>query len=178
MRRSLLAALLVSFVLLAACGEAAGQSACGASVSRVDRPLPDWKGPAVEGPDVDLADFRQGTAVINVWGSWCGPCRKEAPELVRATEENGDTEFLGVNVQDSQASAAAFEREFETPYPSAFDRDSELAGAITDATAPPVTLIAQDGRIRSQILGATTAEQISCAISEVHESQESSGEAR
>jgi thiol-disulfide isomerase/thioredoxin len=162
-----LSALVSLFLLIAACGGGAQASACGLSASIVDKPLPVWTGSTTSGEDLDLAEYGDGTVVLNVWGSWCGPCRAEAPELIDAADRfAGSARFLGVDVQDSEANAQAFEREFAIPYPSAFDPSSELAGNLTDAISPPVTLVAVDGRIRGQILGSTTADQIACVIEE------------
>lgn len=128
--------------------------------------MPDYTGKTTDGSPFDLGDHTEGTVVINVWGSWCGPCREEAPELVAAARSLPDTRFLGIDVQDSETNARAFEKEFGIPYPSVFDPTSQLAGRLTDAVSPPVTLVAVDGHVRTQILGATNAEQIACAVRE------------
>lgn len=166
MCRSFLSAAIVLALLLTACGDAARVSACGASASQVDRTIPDYTGETTEGTPFHLDDLTEGTAVINVWGSWCAPCREEAAELVAAAESLPGTRFLGVNVQDSKTNALAFEKEFGVPYPSVFDPSSKLASRLTDAVSPPVTLVAVDGQVRTQILGATDAAQVACAVRE------------
>jgi thiol-disulfide isomerase/thioredoxin len=58
--------------------------------------------------------------VINVWGSWCAPCRAETPDLVRLANEYGDqgVRFVGINTRDNPDAAKAFVRSFNVPYPS------------------------------------------------------------
>lgn len=66
-------------------------------------------------------------AVVNVWASWCLPCRSEAPLLNEAFAEYGDEiEFIGVDVQDNQADAKAFLAEFGLEFDHFFDRDREI----------------------------------------------------
>jgi thiol-disulfide isomerase/thioredoxin len=91
---------------------------------------------AAELPDVDPASFDRllaqlrGTAVVvNVWGSWCGPCRQEAPLLADAAARYGSSvQFLGIDILDSRTSARAFMRQFGWRYPSLFD----ATGAVRD----------------------------------------------
>ena len=87
-------------------------------------------------PQLDLAGFERllgqlrGTPVyVNVWGSWCPPCRQEAPLLASAHATYGDrVQFIGVDILDSRESARGFMNEFGWTYPSVFDP----SGAIRD----------------------------------------------
>lgn len=66
-------------------------------------------------------------AVVNVWASWCLPCRSEAPLLAEANEAYGDRiEFIGVDVQDSQPDARRFLAEFGLDFEHFFDRDRAI----------------------------------------------------
>lgn len=98
-------------------------------------------------PSFDLATFqallvelRGRPALVNIWASWCGPCRDEAPHLRAAHEEYGDrVQFLGVDILDARGDARAFIEEFGWTYPSVFD----VTGAIRDGlglVGQPVTL--------------------------------------
>jgi cytochrome c biogenesis protein CcmG, thiol:disulfide interchange protein DsbE len=98
-------------------------------------------------PEFTLADYRhalgelRGTpAVVNVWASWCGPCREDAPLLAEAHRTYGDrVRFIGVDILDQRASARDFMTEFGWTYPSVYDP----SGAIRDGLGllgQPVTL--------------------------------------
>jgi thiol-disulfide isomerase/thioredoxin len=72
------------------------------------------------GKQITLADFADRVVVINIWGSWCGPCRTEAPELQKLTDAG--TQVLGIDVRDYQRSAAEdFVRDRHLSYPSIYD---------------------------------------------------------
>ena len=139
--RWLAAASLALSVAAAACGpRAEGGSAAPAlgsvpAVNAVGAPLLPERADAL--PDFDPARFdallgqlRGTPVVVNIWGSWCGPCRSEAPLLARAHAEHGrEVQFLGVDILDSRPSARGFIAEFGWRFPSVFD----AAGAIRDA---------------------------------------------
>jgi cytochrome c biogenesis protein CcmG/thiol:disulfide interchange protein DsbE len=112
MRRSVIVVLLV----LSACGsgQLAGQD------------LPDL--PPITGEElaIILAESDK-PAVVNIWASWCNPCRSEAPLLTAAHDAYGDQiDFIGVDVQDNQADAKNFIAEFELDFTHYFDRDRSV----------------------------------------------------
>lgn len=112
------------------------------------------------GDEVTDADLRAGVAVVNVWGSWCGPCRVEAPVLAQLAADYGDrVVFLGLNVRDNADAARAFERSYAIPYDSVVPEESaELLlkfGSSLRTSAVPVTLIIDgEGRVAARVLGA------------------------
>lgn len=156
-------------LFLSACAAGSGSHACGPQVADQNIDLPEFSGTLVDGSGVELADYRKGTVVLNVWGAWCAPCRVEAPELKKAAETltPAGVRFLGIDVRDSTTAAAAFDEEFAIPYPSVFDDPSQLAADL-GATSPPTTFVARDGVVQSVIRGQTDAATIQCAVDYVN----------
>lgn len=122
--------------------------------------VPPIEGETLRGEPVALDDFADQVVVLNVWGSWCAPCRSEAPELVAAAERLDDVQFLGINVRDhgQRERALAFMRSYDVPYPSIYDPDgSTLLGLRPRATSIPSTVVVDtEGRVAATVLGEVT----------------------
>lgn len=87
-----------------------------------------------------IAQLHGYPAVVNVWASWCGPCREEFPVLQKLSAQYGKkVAFLAVNSQDSDDAAATFLSEEPVPYPSYTDPDKEIADSIGVAVGLPDT---------------------------------------
>lgn len=114
---------------------------------RADRkPLPNIHGPSVrhKGKEIKLSDFRGKAMVINVWGSWCGPCRSEAPDLQKAVRKFGSrVQMLGVDVRDSRQAASDFLKTRGLRYPSIFDPAGRALLAIDHypLSSVPTTMV-------------------------------------
>lgn len=121
--------------------------------------LPEVQGRTTEGESLSLADLRGNVLVLNVWGSWCGPCRAEAPELAEISAETVDqgVRFIGIDVRDNPAAARAFEREFGITYPSFDDQDGQVlasfAGVVPVSAVPSTIVVDRSGVIRASIVG-------------------------
>ena len=116
-------------------------------------------GTSLTGGRIDLADVRGKVVVVNVWGSWCVPCRAEAPVLAKVSKEYADdVEFVGVDIKDSPASALAFEESYGVKYPSISDPSGQVVlnlGRHMPASVVPVTFVLDTrGRVAARVLGA------------------------
>lgn len=143
------------------------QSDAGSSSTRLAVEFPpqergrpvELDGTGLDGRRVAPELGRGRAAVVNVWGSWCPPCREEAPVLAAAARRYaGRVDFVGVNVRDNPAAARAFEERFEIPYPSISDTDGRAVLALNQhvpANAVPATLVLdRRGRVAARVLGA------------------------
>lgn len=175
MRRPLVAIACAAALLLTGCGAAGAPGAGGdgqgfvtsngevAVLDPADRPpAPDLTGTTLDGDHVSLSDYAGKVVVLNVWASWCGPCRSEAPTLQAVSEETAadGVAFLGINSRDDRAAAQAFVRRFGLGYPSVVDEDGQLLLAFHDTLPPssfPSTLVIdREGRVAARILRETT----------------------
>jgi thiol-disulfide isomerase/thioredoxin len=122
--------------------------------------LPPISGQAL-GADRTLssADYPGKVVVINVWGSWCAPCRSEAPDLQAASEQTKNAaQFIGITSKDyDPAPAQAFTRAFKITYPSIYDPAGKVLLSFADVLPPsaiPSTMIIDaKGRLAVRILG-------------------------
>jgi thiol-disulfide isomerase/thioredoxin len=116
-------------------------------------------GDDLDGKTLDLEQFRGTPVVMVVWGSWCAPCRAEAPAVVAAAEElEGEAQFVGINIRDaSPEQAKSFVRTFDVPYPSYFSPDGKamlaLSGTLTPNSIPSFVVLDREGRVAASIIG-------------------------
>jgi thiol-disulfide isomerase/thioredoxin len=119
-------------------------------------------GTLLSGGRFALGQYHGHVVVLNFWGSWCTPCRAEAPFLSRLAQNYSPrgVRFLGVDIRDSPATAEAFQRNFRISYPSLNDPGDEIALAFRDTVPPagiPTTLvIGRNGRISARVIGSVT----------------------
>jgi len=115
--------------------------------------------------------------VMNFWYAGCAPCRAEAPDLVALNKEfvGQKVQFVGVNVRDSAATAAAFERKFGIVWPSIIDSSTgsvllSFTGVVTPQAVPTTLVIDGKGRVSARVLGkiekGTLKALIKTAVSE------------
>ncbi|GAB7041586.1 MULTISPECIES: TlpA family protein disulfide reductase [Catenuloplanes] len=116
--------------------------------------LPELELSCLNGGDIVALTELRGPAVINLWGSWCGPCRAELPVVQAYADRAGDRlRVLGVDTGDRQSTAEDLGRELGFRFPSLFDPNKELLTALSVAKLgapglPTTVLIDAEGRVR------------------------------
>ncbi len=129
-------------------------------LAQADRvPAPELTGTTLEGRPFALGDHLGEVVVLNVWASWCAPCRAEAADLeaVWAQYEDQGVQFVGLNTRDSEAAAEAFVDRFSITYPNVVDADGALQLRFHETLPPqaiPSTLVVdQSGRVAGRAIG-------------------------
>lgn len=151
-----------------------GQAAVGAGTTETfvgdDRtPAPSVSGELLDGTAFALGSLRGSVAVINVWGSWCAPCRAEAPDLeatYQATKGLG-VAFVGVDIRDGRDAASAFVAGFGLSYPSLFDPAGRIVLAFRDVppnVVPATILLDRRQRVAAVFRKAVTRRELEAAV--------------
>lgn len=113
------------------------------------------------GPDIDLAQLRGRPVLVNIWASWCGPCRKEMPLLTAAHREFGDrVQFLGLNTADAPPAAAGFLEDFDVRYPQLADPDSVLLDRLRIPGLPVTLVLDSDGTVLEKHIGPFEGQEL------------------
>lgn len=179
---ALAAAVAAAALALAGCtsgeGGAAGTSSGGNYVEGTGvithvpvedrRPAPELTGSSTHDEPLDLADYAGEVVVLNVWGSWCAPCRAEAPNLAAVAEATADqgVQFLGINTRDfDQRTARSFDDEFGITYPSFYDPKGRLMlefpkNTLAPQAIPSTLVLDREGRIAVRALKPLTEEEL------------------
>jgi cytochrome c biogenesis protein CcmG/thiol:disulfide interchange protein DsbE len=113
-------------------------------------PVPDRTLPVLGGEgEGQIADYRGHWVLVNLWASWCLPCRAEAPVLDRFARRyrNHNVRVLGINVQDNSDDALAFLREHGVAYPQLRSVGAERSEAFGSTGVPENFLVDPQGRL-------------------------------
>lgn len=109
------------------------------------------------GPAVNLSQLDGRPTVVNLWATWCGPCRDEMPVLQDAATRYGDqVQFLGVVTKDDSERAGAFLEELRVTYPQVVDVDGRLLGHLRTPGLPVTIVLDARGRVVNRQVGPVT----------------------
>ncbi|MFI5807874.1 TlpA family protein disulfide reductase [Streptomyces sp. NPDC051561] len=168
-------AVLVGGLALSACSGEGDKSTSGsgtnfvAGADRIDTvPLedrtaaPKLDGETLQGGKFDVASLKGKVVVLNIWGSWCPPCRAEAPTFAKVSKElkAKGVEFVGIDTRDDQkALAVQFEKDAGIEYPSLYDPDGKLMlrfpkGSLNPQAIPSTLVIDKNGKVAARSLAA------------------------
>ena len=165
-RRTRVLLLVAAALVLSACSGVGTRGSTGGYVSADGQittvnPGDRKKAPVLEGKDLDGKDFSTAdhagkVMVVNVWGSWGPPCRKEAPVLKAVSDERKDALFVGLLVRDKPAPAKAFNRSKGITYPSIVDDGGKLTAkfnaSLSSLAIPTTWVIDSKGRVAARIV--------------------------
>lgn len=126
----------------------------------LDGPAPALQGTTLDGTMFDLEDWRGQVVLVNVWASWCVPCRQEQPLLVASYRELAPRglQIVGINVRDEPEEARAFLQEFgQAPWPSVQDPDGRHAVDWGTFALPETYLVDGSGTVVAKAVGELDA---------------------
>ncbi|MEV6163890.1 TlpA disulfide reductase family protein [Streptomyces sp. NPDC052052] len=139
------------------------------TVAKADRQAaPKLDGETLEGKQLAVTDYKGKVVVLNMWGSWCGPCRAEAKHFAQVAKEteNQGVQFVGINTRDPQKGPAlSFEENYGVPYPSLYDPTGKLMlrfpkGTLRPQAIPSTVVLDRDGKIAARSLTAIDADKL------------------
>lgn len=115
-----------------------------------------------------LVGLRGTPVIVNVWASWCAPCRTETPLLERTWQAQGDdVTIIGVASKDTAAGAVAFMDEFGVRYPNIFDGSGQIRARLGLRGFPTTYVFGADGNLRTTILGGLTEQRLAAILEDL-----------
>lgn len=121
---------------------------------------PDLSGTTIDGKQLNTATYQGKILVVNVWGSWCPPCRLEAKNFEKVYQDTKaqGVEFVGINTRDTSTTPArAFEKSYGITYPSLYDPTGKLMlrfkkGTLNPQLIPSTLVIDRNGKLAARAL--------------------------
>jgi cytochrome c biogenesis protein CcmG, thiol:disulfide interchange protein DsbE len=143
---------------------------------RIGFAAPDFTLDTLDGGSIRLSELRGRPVMLNLWASWCLPCRTEMPAIQKVHQRLGEEGpvVIGLNVtsQDSEAAAREFAQEFGLTFPIALDRDGSASKQYQLMGLPSTYFIDRQGIVRDVIIGGPMSEGVMLAkIEELEKNQ-------
>ena len=124
---------------------------------RAGQPAPNFTFPGLDGEMVNLTDYRGKVVFLNIWATWCTPCRQEMPSMERLYRElkGEDFEILAVSIDAMGAKAVApFMKEYELSFPALLDTGGTIQRLYGTTGIPETFIINKEGVIEQKIIGS------------------------
>lgn len=129
----------------------------------VGAPMPPYKAKTLDGGDFDLASLKGNVVLVNIWATWCPPCRYEIPELIKLhdTYKARGFQVLGASVDGTESAkeVAPMVKERSINYPVVIDTDGKIADIFETNVLPTSALIDRQGRVVWTRIGTLEADE-------------------
>jgi peroxiredoxin len=148
----------------------------GQAMGEIDRPAPDFSLDTLDGPPINLANYRGQIVLLNFWATWCEPCKRELPALQTAYETYADDGLMviGINLTDDEVLQGSSENDlrdfiaqYGVTYPIALDHEGRTTNDYRVFPLPTSFFIDGAGRIRYAHIGELTLDDISARFNEL-----------
>ncbi|MFN8464102.1 MAG: TlpA disulfide reductase family protein [Caldilineaceae bacterium] len=128
---------------------------------------PDFAMVLDDGRFLHLSDLQGKPVVLNFWATWCGPCRLEMPELVKAANADPNLVVLATDVQEARSPVEDFAAEFRMNLPIVLDKDGKVRNLYRVPGLPTTYFIDKTGKIASVIVGPLTPQVLADRLAEI-----------
>jgi thiol-disulfide isomerase/thioredoxin len=136
-------------------------------VLQAGEPAPDFALVLDDGRFLNLADLQGRPVVLNFWATWCGPCRMEMPELVKAANADPDLVVLAVDVQEAREPVEQFAAEFQMNMPIVLDAEGKVRSLYRVPGLPTTYFVDRSGNIASVVVGPLTPQVLEARLAEI-----------
>lgn len=135
----------------------------------VDYAAPELHLTDLDGREVSLADHRGTVVLVNLWATWCPPCREEMPTLQAFYEKYKSKEFvlLAIDQGETLEEVQQFEREFGLTFPIWLDADSVAGSEFNTMNLPSSYVVDRDGRVRLMWIGGISRENLEAYVPQI-----------
>ncbi len=141
---------LFALFLTLACAKEAAVAPKTASKKASGPAMPDYKAKNLDGSEFDLKSKKGTVMLLNLWATWCGPCRFEIPELEKLHAKYAGQGFqvIGISLDESGAQAVnAYLKEKPIQYPIVLDSEGKMANILNASVLPTSVLVDRDGNM-------------------------------
>jgi cytochrome c biogenesis protein CcmG/thiol:disulfide interchange protein DsbE len=128
---------------------------------------PDFVAVLDDGRYLRLSDLQGKPVVLNFWATWCGPCRLEMPELVKAAGADPNLVVLAADVQEARSPVEDFAAEFKMALPIVLDKDGKVRNLYRVPGLPTTYFIDKAGKVASVVVGPLTPQVLADRLAEI-----------